>query len=294
MATARTSALALIVLGCGSDPLAEPEDIRTWATTGSALAVYAHAHEPVGVALGELHFADANCPRVNDTDGVLGIEGGCRDTNGTHYEGRIEVTRIADRDLDLRFDDWGSFGGPDFATRTNGTFEVRQRGESLHDFSARIEIRGGMTTTIDYDGSVSGGYEGRTVWNGAGTVERDGLVDPTGRVRVETRDQVRDIDVCSNQPLSGQTRIDGGGEVALVSYDGESACDDDQAARLEVDGRARGMLTGVGCALSHGTSGNSAWWTPALLFFVRRLTRRPRRTLPRHRRRLRFGRARSE
>jgi hypothetical protein len=280
MAIVRTPALALMVLGCGSDPLFEPDHIRTWATTGSALAVYAHAHQPVGVAQGELHFADANCPQVNEADGVLSIDGDCRDTNGTHYEGRIEVTRIADGDLDLEFHDWGNFGDPDFATRASGTFELRRRGESLHDFSASLDVRGGMTTTLRYDGSVSGGYDGRTVWNGAGTVERDGLVEPTGRMRVETRDQVRDIDVCSNQPLSGETLIDGGSDVAIVTYDGESACDDDQAVRLTVNGRHRGMLIGVGCAVRRGTSGSAAWSLPLLLLLLlRRLTRRPRRTL---------------
>jgi hypothetical protein len=248
---ARRLAWALVVvptcLGCGSDDPFEPtppfslkSDVKVWANSASAVGVYVHAYEAIGVADGALTFGDPACPTTSDDGTTLTITGGCTDSSDREWTGEATVVRDGgERTLTL-----DAFDG------NEGTVVVRETGESTNEFVANLVIGG--VTTIDYEGSVEGGYEGRTTWNGNGRVERDGVFSPNGSVEATTVDQVLD-DACSGQAYSGATTLQAGDDTAVVTYDGATDCDDEQNARLSVNGKDRGLVSGISCTM--GTVG---------------------------------------
>ena len=61
LAEAIVLGIGVLALGCGSDkefesqpPFKNEEDIKVWATSASAVGVYAHAHEALAVADGQV------------------------------------------------------------------------------------------------------------------------------------------------------------------------------------------------------------------------------------------------
>jgi len=231
-------------LGCGSDDPFEPvppfsakSDVKVWANSASAVGVYMHAYEAIAVADGALTFGDPACPTTSDDGTTLTITGGCTDASDREWTGEATVVRDGgERTLTL-----DAFNGND------GTVVVRETGESTNEFVANL-VSGGVTT-IDYTGSVEGGYEGRTTWNGSGRVARDGVFPPNGSVEATTADQVLD-EACSGQAFSGSTTLQSGDDTAVITYDGATDCDDDQNARLSVNGKDRGLVSGISCTLS--------------------------------------------
>ena len=249
-----------ICLGCGSDESFEPvspfrakEDVTVWANSASAVGVYVHAYEAIGVADGALTFGDPACPTTSDDGTTLIITGGCTDVSDREWSGEATVVRDGvERTLTL-----DAFNG------NEGTVIVRETGASTNEFVANLVIGG--VTTIDYTGSVEGGYEGRTTWNGSGRVERDGVFAPNGVVEATTADQVVDDDVCSGQAVSGSTTIQAGDDTAVVTYDGATDCDGEQNARLSVNGKDRGLVSGISCAVSTiGRRDGAKTWALAL------------------------------
>lgn len=241
----------VLAVGCGgADTLDDQDHVRAWVNSGSAVGVWLNGHEPLAFADGATSFRDPACPTTSDDGATVVIEGGCTDDEGRRYVGRATVTRRGDdRDLDL--DGYGSFDDPDLRSAVSGAFSVTRLEPDLHAFDVDVVRRGGVTTRIEYAGRVRGGWSGRTVWNGSGRLRREGF-PPVGTVAVATADEVLDGDVCSGQPVSGQTQIEAGGHVAVVTYDGETDCDDDQAARWTYDGDDRGLVTGITCHASPG------------------------------------------
>ena len=75
-------------------------------------------------------------------------------------------------------------------------------------FTVDISTAGGIENRTVYGGTVAGGYDGPTVWNGSGTIERNALVIHSGRVEATTVDQRRD----SGQGIA----LDGIGNVYVV------------------------------------------------------------------------------
>jgi len=243
---ARRFAWVLVVVpmcvGCGSDDPFEPappfsakSDVKVWANSASAVGVYIHAYEAIAVADGALTFGDPACPTTSDDGTTLTITGGCTDGSDREWTGEATVVRDGgERTLTL-----DAFNG------NEGTVVVRETGESTNEFVANLVIGG--VTTIDYTGSVEGGYEGRTTWNGSGRVERDGF-PPNGAVEAMTADQVLD-EACSGQAYSGSTTLQSGDDTAVITYDGATDCDGDQNARLSVNGKDRGFVSGISCTV---------------------------------------------
>jgi hypothetical protein len=236
-------ALLTIVVGCGSDnefeeapPFRHEEDVKIWATSSSALGVYVNGYEPIAIADGHQTFLDPVCPETSDDGTTLTITGGCTDQNDREWTGRATVVRDGgERTLTLDgFDD------------CDGTVVVRETGPSLNEFRADLAI--GRVTFIEYDGIVEGGYTGRSTWNGSGRIERKGVLPPTGVVEATTADEVVDDEICSGQPVSGTTTLQSRGDTAVVTYDGATDCDDEQNARLSVNGDDRGLISGIHCA----------------------------------------------
>jgi hypothetical protein len=243
-------ALVLLLSAC-SDSRVDAEDAATWANTGSALGVYTHLHVPVAFAVGEHMFVDPACPTTSDDGTTVTITGGCTDSEGKDFEGSVTITRVdGPRDLDLSFDGYGS-GEGEIAVVT-GMASVRQTGTDLYDYEVDLVNEGGVTVDITYSGTVSGDYGQPTVWNGMGVVTRTGVVSPTGTAGVETVDQLVDDTVCSGQSVSGETTIEVDGHRLVITYDGESDCDEENAARWSLDGKDQGLVEGVTCAVAPG------------------------------------------
>jgi hypothetical protein len=260
-----------VCFGCDSDeafepvsPFREKEDVKVWANSASAVGVYVHAYEPIAVADGALTFADPLCPTTSNDGTTLTIAGGCTDENDREWSGEATVVRDGvERTLTL-----DAFNGND------GTVIVRESGASTNEFVANLVIGG--VTTIDYTGSVEGGYEGRTTWNGSGRVERDGILAPNGVVEATTVDQVLD-EACSGQAFSGSTTLQAGDDTAVVTYDGATDCDDEQNARLSVNGKDRGLVSGISCVVGAvGRRDGAGTWPVALTIAALLCVRRRR------------------
>ena len=242
-------------------PFRNEEDVQVWATSASAVGVYAHAYEAIGVADGQLTFSDPDCPVTMDDGTTFTITGGCTDASDREWTGEATVTREGD-DRTLRLDDFNA---------NVGTVSLRLTAPSEHEFDADL-VSGGVTT-ITYSGTVVGDYGSSTLWNGSGRVERD--FPPTGVVEATTADQVVDDDVCAGQPVSGSTTLHAEGDTAVVTYDGATDCDPDQNARLSVNGKDRGLVSGIMCAMGSGGRGASSF--PFGLFALTLLLARSRR-----------------
>lgn len=241
-----------MLAGCTGekDPFASGEETARWANAGSAVGAWTQIHDPVAVALGEQSFPDPACPVVDDDGTTMRVTGDCTDSEGEFWTGEVVVTRRASRDLDIAFDDFGSGEDEMTASRTNGEASVREVGTDRYEFELDLVTEAGIETSIEYSGTVEGNFGAPTTWNGSGKVRREGLLPPTGTVRTETEDQRLDDSVCANQAVSGTTTIMDNGHVAVIEYDGAEDCDEDQAARWEVDGEDRGKIEGISCAVS--------------------------------------------
>ncbi|HEY8427528.1 MAG TPA: hypothetical protein VIL20_04105 [Sandaracinaceae bacterium] len=246
-------ALACALAGCApTTDLSNVDETRAWANTASALGVYANLYDPIASADGRSPFADPECPVVADDGAVHTITGGCTDAMGRTWRGSATVTRDG-RVLEVVLSDFGSEDGSERRT-LDGTVSITDESATRRVFVANYTLTGNATTTTyDYEGTVEGSYDGPTTWNGSGTVTRSGEA-PSGTVAATTRDQRRDSEVCSNQSLSGTTRIEAGGRVAVVEYDGAADCDDDADARWSLDGVDQGEIAGIACGAGPGSS----------------------------------------
>jgi hypothetical protein len=276
--------LALLALlpACGSEDkpftatntssLTDPDNVRAWANAASAYAVYGNVYQVFAVADGEQDFPDPACPAIDDDGTTLVATGGCTASDGAEWVGTAEVVRSADGDRALTLNDYGTSG----STR-DGEAHLRVVDETNTDFSVNLTHDGGVVTTFDYDGRVEGGYGTHTVWNGSGTVTRDGLATPNGTIDVTTTDEVVDGDVCSGQPVSGNTMIHNeADETAIVTYDGAVDCDEEEAASYSLDGNPQGKLTGIVCSMGRpsGSGGVPAWLGVGFIFVLARARRR--------------------
>jgi hypothetical protein len=219
-------------------PFDKKQDVSTWANTASALGVYFQVFEPLAIADGQRSFADPECPVVEDDGTTWTATGGCTDSEGTEFGGIVSIERNGGNRSLVYTHHYDGFN-----TR-NGTFDLREVDVERYELDAALQI--GDVTTIEYMGSVQGGYDQRTLWNGSGTVERRGFA-PTGTVDASTIDQVWDNEVCPGQAISGRTILKAGTDTAVITYDGETDCDDDHNAQLTVNDEDQGLVRGVTC-----------------------------------------------
>jgi hypothetical protein len=244
---------------CGSDDkpftaktdssLKLPDNVRTWANGASALGVYANIYQLIAVADGQQTFADAGCPVVEDDGMTLTMTGGCSEAGGTAWVGSATVERSANGDRTLTLNEFGKKSDATPADTKDGQAHVRRLDDLNQDFDLSLTDSGGVVTTFDYVGHVQGDYDTPTIWNGSGTVSRDGAVAPNGTVDASTTDEVVDNDICSGQPISGNTTLhDAADETVIVTYDGALDCDDKQAASYSLDGESKGKIEGISCS----------------------------------------------
>ena len=267
------AAILLLSLGCGGggDPLENADEVAGWANSASALGVYTLAHEPLGFANDAFAFADPECPATSDDGTTVVITGGCEDTDGRTWDGEVTVVR-EESSWRLTFDAFGDdrIGG---MARVSGRFDIDEQAEDLHAFEADLERDGGIESSIVYSGTVAGGYDGPTVWNGSGSVSRDGITINSGAVEAETVDQVRDNELCPGEGVSGTTTMTSDEHTVVVSYDGDTDCDDDDAARWSRDGEDQGLVTGVTCSAGGPAGLSAAFLVLAIALPLRRRRR---------------------
>ncbi len=285
--------LLLALGGCGSESepppaaedgtLDEPADIRYWANAGSAVAVYANVHQLFAIADGQSAFPDPACPSVEDDGTTLSVSGGCSESesDGTQWMGSASVERSGNGDLELVVEHFGTRRGEASDTR-DGEASLRRIDATHRDFSISLMHVDGARTGIQYEGQVSGDYGARTVFEGSGQVTRNSKLPPSGTVDVSTTAEVLDNDVCSGQPLSGNTTIaNEQGETVVVTYDGESDCDSSAAASYSFNGHPRGKITGISCAFHPGSEPTSARpWLAFVAALALTKTARRRRKAP--------------
>ncbi len=245
-----------VAVGCGgADPLSDADHIAGWANAASALGVFTHAYEPLAFADGELAFADPACPPTTDDGTVATIAGnGCIDSEGDSFHGTATIERTAGGGRVLTMTRYGHGRDGAAVGRVTGTVVVTVEGPDFYGFDADLSVSGGLQTEIDYVGTVAGGYTGPTLWNGTGTVRREGAVVHDGTVQATTVDQLRDNDICPGEGISGTTTLVSDEHTVVITYDGGESCDDDDAARWSRDGEDQGFVTGVVCAIGSPAS----------------------------------------
>jgi hypothetical protein len=275
--TLRIALCTTIVLGavaCGNErgeeftpapPFDKAEDVSVWATAASAVGVYQHVYQPIAIADGEQSFSDPECPVVEDDGTTWTATGGCTTSEDEEVEGSVTIVRDG-ASRSLTFD---GFEGK------HGTFELREVEAGRYEFDADFDVGG--FTFIEYMGSVQGGYDERTLWNGSGTIKRDGFIPPNGEVEASTIDEVVDNDVCAGQPVSGRTILKSGEDTAEITYDGEADCDDEKQALLTVNDEDRGYVSDITCSVGAPGGGSRGALGTLLLALAAPLARRARR-----------------
>jgi hypothetical protein len=264
--------LIAIVAACGGgDPLADEKDIAGWANSSSAMGAYEWVREPVAFADGEFTYEDAQCPTASDTGTTATVTGNCTDAKGRAWTGTASVDHgSSTRTVTLT--DFGNdaFGG---SVKATGTVTITEEAPDRHSFAIDLVGGGGITTTTKYNGTVVGTYDTPTTWNGSGSITRDGDFFNGGTVTATTVDQVRDNTRCPGEGFSGTTTITSDEHVAVITYDGSTACDPDHSARWTLDGEDQGTLAGVTCSAGGSGTGWVALALAALLLTSRRSSR---------------------
>jgi hypothetical protein len=246
--------------------------VRTWANAGSALGVFANVYEPIAAADFRFSFADPTCPVIDDDGTTLTITGDCTDIDGVVRLGVATIERSGgDRAVALE-----GYGEERDGLRreVTGTVEITRINETNHEWSTDHVIEGGVTTTVVYEGSVAGDYDSETIWDGSGTITRDGVVSPSGTIDVTTIAQRRDDDVCPGESLSGETALVRGAQTATITYDGATECDEEHSAAWALDGADQGHIAGIRCAAGHAHGSTFAAWLAICAIVVQSRRRR--------------------
>ena len=247
----------VLAVGCGGggseDPLANEADVVAWANSSSALGVYELIREPLGIADGELSYPDPGCPTVADDGTTVTIAGDCADVDGNAWTGTVTVVRSSSGGASIDLDGFGNdvVLGP---VVTTGTATTTDPVANRRGFQISAVIGGGVTTTLTYTGTVAGSYNTPTTWNGFGTA-KEGEISNGNTIEVETVDQLRDDDACPGESFSGATTLTSAAHIVVISYDGDTACDDEHAARWSRDGEDQGTIEGITCQSGSGDAG---------------------------------------
>jgi hypothetical protein len=274
MRKAILTACALALGGCHSNSLSDPAHTTTWANAASAVGVYSSVADPVAFAYGQSPFPDAACPITHDDGTTVTLTGGCTDKGEQRYVGSASLVRTAGGGLAATFDHYGHDADLSQVPHLSGTSDVHETTPTDHTFDASYTVEGGVTTQITYSGSVTGTFGVPTVWNGSGTVRRDGIVAPQGSVSATTTDERLDDSVCTGQAVSGTTTLRVGDDVAVITYDGVTGCTSAHPARWTLDGVDRGTLDGITCSMLPGRPARGAPVVATLAFAALALLRR--------------------
>lgn len=226
------------------------------------------------------------CPSITLTDTTFEVVGGCQaesETGPIHWFGTARGTFRTDEDertiATLEMEEWGSDrtshcedSDHPLSTRANGSANFTE------GFAADFAQTGTGTTVsprgacqpfdelvAQYEGSREDTDDAR-IFEGRGFVGATGV----GRFFVRTEREVVQRDVCRKEPASGTTTARSGDDVAVLTYDGATACDDPGSATWTLNGEAQGDVA-VSC--SAGGSSGGVLWCLGLVLFLRRRTR---------------------
>jgi hypothetical protein len=255
------------------DDLSVAGNVQTWANTASALGAYMQVYDVLATVDHRPNvFPDATCPHITDDGTTLTLTADCTDAHGDARHGTATVVRGAGGTMSVTLNGWGQ------GARTTGTATIHDTSPSMRSFDLSLTSAGGASTIYTYSGTVSGSYDGPATFDGTGTIERrGGVLDPIGVVTASTSAQRIDGSVCNGESISGTTTIHGDGRVAVITYDGATACDANHSARWSVDGVEQGLVPGIQCSASPGRGSSTAAlaFAAVLAVLTRRSVRRP-------------------
>ncbi|MCI0573668.1 MAG: hypothetical protein L0Y66_23270 [Myxococcaceae bacterium] len=291
--------------GCGGNPASEAlasfepaalstdEDVRAFASA-SAPSIYITSNLPYSLLglSGGGGTADPNCPKKTEEGNTTRLTGDCTDSNGVKWVGTlVEELEAAGSDTGrITYDGFGfqetvqcngqsgqaqsvfrgkmSVSG----TQTQKTFELDLRMD-VTGLDAESCTEKTTSAAWEYRGTVEGdtlGGGGRQTWSGSGRVGSS----EHGVVTVETKDEVLDPSVCDSEALSGTTTLVSGSHTAVLTYDGQTDCDNASTVQWSLDGQARGELSGVSCSAASGPAAASwALFSVGALALLRRRAR---------------------
>lgn len=200
---------------------ADPEHLKFWTSMSDPVLIIELVLNELTLPVGHNPYASsATCgPYVMVTDdGMTTHEmgSGCADEFGGRYVGSATIERTASGDRTITYDGFGVAGGTEEKIILTGTFAAHVASPTTLQFDANLTLTGsalvGQTITIRYSGTVIGMLlDGRSVWNGSGTVQSSGDRPPTGVVTVTHTNLVYARD-------SGLTTLADGVHTIVVMY----------------------------------------------------------------------------
>jgi hypothetical protein len=288
----------------------DPVDVDTMAAA-SAPRVFMLGYMGVGLATfenGELCTTvdgmemcmpiGNGCPAMTETDDGFVVEGGgCATDDGDVWTGRVVGRGVSLSDdggvtpstSTATIDYEGlTIASPSECPDAQGTSRLVLDGRlsmtptdasgSAFDFDLQLQVEAsGLSDECDDIGSVAGAYDyqgsrrndgTREIWSGSGVIGSS----KRGSFEGETIDEVIDSSVCQYEALSGTTTVTAGDDVAVLTYDGATSCDETSTVAFAFNGTDMGEIEGVQCAVgrSRGRGPLGAGLLACLLLFRRR------------------------
>ncbi len=248
-----------------------PTEMVEVAKLASAPRAFLLAYGTVGIA--DLASQMTGCPTKTVDGARTTYRGGCTDANGQTWSGVATLEgSMAAAPGGVTYEGFqvrqtsDCMGTPVVEqTLVNGTvgLTLDASGATLFAIDLRMDAQSYDATTCNEESTIAGvDYAGRFV-DGTEDLDADGTPDErtwngTGRagtsvvgvVAGTTMDEVLNDVTCSSEALSGTTRFEAAGNVAVVTYDGATDCSVDSTVTWTYNDVAQGSLSGVACAVA--------------------------------------------
>jgi hypothetical protein len=292
--TTKALFVSIVLAGCGGgggspiDDFGESEgtaeEMQFWADGASAAALFYQAYTPMFVA----GFAgmEATCPVIVEGPNGTTYDGGCTDDDGNEWFGHAEATGMEGATTgNVVYESFGFTGDSDdcpgerSTTTWDGSMEMTVSGQTI-DFTIGMEVTGeGVdddcqplddAIAISYQGTMVQQGEDANVFSGSGEVGSRSR----GAVDAETDAEVVDSNICDSEALSGTTTIRASGHTAVITYDGQTDCEETSTVTWTYDGADQGELEGVSCRTGRGGRAGMVLVVLAVFLSVLRTRRR--------------------
>ncbi len=258
------------------------EDVRELShfTTGEALLMLGYL-TPFA-AIYELYDEPGeNCPAWSEDEfgsvATIDAGAGCTDEAGVVWSGSL-VTTSVDLDGDGWVDIW-DYTMDQLSYRSEWSHEYGDTGEE-ETYTSSIDFVGDGTFSLDLtDGhfemlvslgyvaqdslgeyealDMSADYVGTYIESEDGYVisgEGEATVNDLGTVYTVSTGQVWDAAACDDEFTQGTLSLEGGGNIAEITFDGATSCDSDRTGTWTLNGVDKGQIKNVGSCSTTGSS----------------------------------------
>lgn len=260
----------------------------------SAPNAFLQSYLPILTADISLQFG-GTCPTKTESGATTTYTGGCTDEEGQTWSGSATLEQ-GESGGTIEYDGFGfasttSCGGMGYPSSTewNGRLEMggmpTPGGAGTFETDLRVDLTGPdeddcsastYAWAFDYAGTFEEGPDGdgdsepdAQIYDGEGEF---GILivsgDPSleGRVSAETVDEIvvttftsdTSFTLCQTEALSGTTTIEAGGQTTVITYDGDTDCDEESTVTWSLDGASQGELAGIGCSVATTRSSSGA------------------------------------